>query len=489
MAKTTSLTQSLPAIDLKQIDARDEMNFAEFPIALLSDRAPVGVSSLEFQDTIRDQQTGEMILRTLTIDAPERFGLPTASDDEVILGLIQLTKLRNNFTERVVHFSRYELIQLLGWPNHGASYKRLEESFDRWIRVTLDYKRAWWDKQQNGWVDEKFHVIERFSLFDSAKEIGKPVLPFSSFTWNDVVFNSFQSGYLKSLDLDFYLGLHFATARRMYRFLDKRFYKRSRLEFDLADFAFEHIGMSRSSCQTKLKGGKSYPNLSKVKEKLAQGIEELEAKGFLEPLPVDQRYVQVRRGEWKIIVQRKEKSKPALVADAQPPATIQALVAHGVTAKVAEELVAKYPPDRIARHIEVLEWMLQQAKGQEMQNPGGWLTAAIRDDYAPPKGFIPRAERDRRAKVAEETKAKRKREQETSRRKDEAERIAKKARQSHVDAYLATLSDEEKQVLEERAVNTGDEFQQRVIRGNEPGASMLKRILIENEILRLSPMM
>lgn len=39
-------------------------------------------------------------------------GLPTARDDEVILGLLQLSKLEH-FADRKVHFSRYQLLQLL----------------------------------------------------------------------------------------------------------------------------------------------------------------------------------------------------------------------------------------------------------------------------------------------------------------------------------------------------------------------------------------
>ena len=54
----------------------------------------------------------------------------------------------------------------------------------------------------------------------------KPPLPLSSFRWNEVIFQSFQSGNLKQLDLELYLKLRLPTTKRMYRFLDKRFYRR-----------------------------------------------------------------------------------------------------------------------------------------------------------------------------------------------------------------------------------------------------------------------
>src|SRR5262249_10057946 len=62
---------------------KDEMNIAEFPISLLCDRSPKGQNSVEFSDHIFDSQTGCEISRTLTITAPEKYGLPTSTDDDV----------------------------------------------------------------------------------------------------------------------------------------------------------------------------------------------------------------------------------------------------------------------------------------------------------------------------------------------------------------------------------------------------------------------
>ena len=114
-------------------------------------------------------------------------------------------------------------------------------------------------------------------------------LPLSSFRWNEVIFQSFQSGNLKQLDLEFYLSLRLPTTKRMFRFLDKRFYRRGRLDFDLRTLACEHIGMSRSYAPTELK------------RRLKPALEELEQLGFLEPLGPEERYSYVKRGCWRII--------------------------------------------------------------------------------------------------------------------------------------------------------------------------------------------
>src|SRR3954451_16569962 len=94
---------------------RDEMNFAEFPLALLTDRAPSDLKTLETEDQIYDERKGQVISRKLTITSSDKYGLTTPKDEDVLLALIQLTKQANNFTDRKVCFSRAELLKLLGW--------------------------------------------------------------------------------------------------------------------------------------------------------------------------------------------------------------------------------------------------------------------------------------------------------------------------------------------------------------------------------------
>src|SRR3954453_901526 len=124
--------------------AKDEMNLAEFPIALVTDRVPEGEKTIRFQDRIFDQRKGQLVTRKVLITASDEYGLPTAKDDEVILGLIQLTRRANNFTDRTVRFSRSDLIRLLGWPDTGRSYRRLPPRFPPWLGVWLHYDNPWW---------------------------------------------------------------------------------------------------------------------------------------------------------------------------------------------------------------------------------------------------------------------------------------------------------------------------------------------------------
>lgn len=262
---------------------RDELNFAEFPLATLGARG--GTESLVFEDRVFDKGANKLVTRRLTVSPSSKFGLPTALDEEVLLGLLQLTA-KGEFSSRTVSFSRYELLEELGWSQQTSSYKRVDEALKKWLGVTLYYDNAWWDKEAKSWVSEAFHVIESVTLIDKERR-GKGAKR-SSFTWNENVYRSFEAGYLKKIDFELFKSLESHVAKRIYRFLDKRFFHKDSWSFDLRDFACEHIGLPRS-----------FSN-SKIKERLAAGISELEAKGFLAKLSDEDRFRKLKRGEWKI---------------------------------------------------------------------------------------------------------------------------------------------------------------------------------------------
>ncbi len=376
------LSRTLPLpFDLD--DGRDELNLAEFPLAAIADRVPNNQKTLVFEDRIFDSGKSEMITRRLTISASDKYGLPTSLDDEVILGLIQLAK-QNRFTQRKVNFSRYQLIQVLGWRHEGRSYERLEKSLKRWLGVTLYYDKAWWDKDEQSWVDENFHILEQVTLYDQERRLKRlrssnPDSPLSSFTWNEVVFRSFKSGYLKAINLGVFRQLEHAAAKRMYRFLDKRFYHKSRWEFSLVEFACEHIGLSRNY------------DTGQLKRRLQSAIDELEAVGFLERLTLSQRYVKISRGDWRIVFIKK--ATPPIERPSPGHASLtKRLAEFGVTPSVATELVGGYPAELIETQMEVLVRLQQVKERASIRNPAGYLVKSIREGFLPPQRMFPKSE-------------------------------------------------------------------------------------------------
>lgn len=355
-------------------EGRDENNLAEFPLSVLTDRVPDGLKTLEFEDTVRDWQTGQTITRRVCITGSDKFGLPTAKDEDVLLALVQFTKIANNFTSPEVHFTKRQMIELLGWDNRGWAYDRLEESLHRWKGVSIFYKSAWRDHGKRKWCDsEALGVIDYVRLTDSRR---RPATPDgdhrSRIIWNKMLFESFAAGYLKKLDYRAYRSLERPAARRAYRFLDKRFHHQPDWEFELRSFACEKIGLSRKY------------DTGQLKQRLQPALNELERIGFIAPVA----YRKQRPKVWQIAISK----SPAAASDPSPAAAAApleaGLVERGIGAAVACSLAAEHSESRIREKLQFFDWLVARRDRRVSKNPPGFLTAAIRKNYPLPKDYL-----------------------------------------------------------------------------------------------------
>ena len=472
--------------DATSIDVygRDEMNLAEFPIAALTDHVPRGRNTICFGDA-----SGSVM-----ITGSDAYGLPTPADADVVVALIQLTKRRNGFTAPTVPFSRTEVLAILGWPESGKSYRRLTESLMRWSTTSLKFEGTWWDQKARRRITAVFHILNEVVLFDRADsgdgESGPP--PQSYFAWNKIFLSSCQAGNLKRLDLGMYFALEHASSKRLYRFLDKRLHRQPDQTFDLAEVAFERVGLSRGYV-----GKKGGINIAKVREKLRPAIRELEERGFLVPLSPEDRYRKLDPGGWTIRFIRTGEARPpeaeaeveaagetgpatdgvgaaiATVAAAADPAAVAAsvelLVARGVTRTKAEGLAGRHPAATVAEKVEIFDWKVAEDPSGMRKNPAGWLVRAIEDGYPAPPGFRSRA--DREARVERERAA-----AEEARRaraeRGRGDRVGKA-----VDAHIARLSPAERAALEAEALAAAPEEARRDHAAPDTPPSIRKALL------------
>ena len=347
------------------------MNLAEFPFALLADRHPKGLETVIFSDIITGRD-GEQVERVWTVTGSEEFGLPLASDELVYVALMEVTK-EQGFRNRTIYITRYDLIKRLGWADKGDSYKRLQQALDRLLGVTIKAERAFWDNKKKRYVDVGFHVIDDYAIYDEQpgrkSRVGKRRLPYSYVAWNQVIFASFQSGYIKRLDTAFFFSLRSALSRRLYRYLDKKRYDgKPAYRIGLRKLAFEKLGMSRNY----------YP--SHIKQELARAHKELIERGFLR----DASY-QERRGRQDDLVVYRFTARKHLVEQKAPRAReqdelVEALVAEGVTQSVAEGLVAEYG--------EEARVQLKYLPFRAPRDPAAVLVESIRGRWEPPASYL-----------------------------------------------------------------------------------------------------
>ena len=454
-------------------EGKDEMNLAEFPLCALAHRLRPDQKTLRFEDRLWDERRRQTISRQLTITGSDAYGLPTALDDEVLLALIQISKV-NQFGDRTVGFTRYQLLQLLDWSKEGKNYERLEASLNRWTGVTLYYKNAWWNKNRQCWVSEKFHVLDNVRLFeketagDQPEEDGNQ----SVFIWNEVIFQSFQAGNLKSIDFDFFRELRSAVAKRLYRFLDKRFFHRRHWEFDLREFAHEHAGFSR------------HYDTANLKRKLRPGILELEQRGYLKPLAEGERFQKLCTGEWRIRFdrQRKTKAEQEPGTEAEPLPLVEALVQRGVAPATAQKTVKQFPAERIQAQLEVFDYLVAQKDAKVSRNPPGFLISAIRGKFAPPKSYVDHESARQRKQKCE---ARQRQAVESRQRQETDEREQEQAQAETIRQFWDSWSIEERARLEDEALALATPMQRKMLARGGTLAEVTRKLLLNTYALKL----
>jgi hypothetical protein len=415
---------------------KDEMNLAEFPIAVVAEAARPGQLTLHFADTIPDAARGGMIERSVTVHGTEEWGLPAAHDDDVMVGLLQLS-YQAGWPKRI-RFTRYELCQLLRWSVGGASYRRIYRALHRLSTTTYNYRYAWRDRTNNEWIPS--HV---FSYIQALKvhEADRPTQSGRcEVTWSDDFHRSLEAGNLKGIDFGLFISLKSPIAKRLYRFLDKRF-GAGRRDYtrDLHELAFEKIGVARS-----------YRDAAQIKRLLTPAIRELEQAGFIQPAPPGQRFRKLRRGKWTVHFVRANRVKPNAPKADSMEAT---LIDLGILPSQARKFVEDHSKEYLEEKIDQLPFRNPD------RNPAGYLATSIREKLPAPDGYQPPEIRAREEKRRQE-----------QRRKTQRQETARKEREESLQATAEELRLQAESALRELPAEALDELR-RTARRRFPDAS------------------
>lgn len=464
-------------------DGRDELNLAEFPISAIGSRSDPNLKTLKFEDRSFDKAAGEMIDRKLIVTASDEYGLPTTSDDEVLLGLLQISRLQK-FESPTVTFTPYQLLRILGWSVSTYNYQRIREAINRWVGVTLYYDNAWRDKQTGQWVDAKFHFIEFVEFYKQGKEGAFAANGASVIKWNELIFRNFREGNLKTLDFHLFRALGSGIAKRLFRFLDKRFYHRKNLVFALEAFACDKIGLTRPIKVSSNK--KTTVDIAQIKRRLLPGIIELEKHKFIFPKSPEDRFTKDPTGVWQVHFERYiegDDRQQELVIEVEDIGLLEGrLIGHGVSKAQSRRLVSEYDDERVESQLDGLEFLLAKGGEGAPENRAGWVVKAITENYGPPRGFKPRAqiaheaqERAEKAKAKEESLRKKKLSQ-------EMDKVSEKEREAmeteKVETYLASLNAKERDALERDALKDSPNAVGRV-------SSPFRRAVVHTYVLEL----
>lgn len=456
---------------------KDEMNLIENCFFSATNRVDRTTKSLKFESEVNCRIEKRKIKRKLTVAFSAEYGRPTPSDDMVLVALMKLTR-DAGFSNQKIYFSRYELIKVLKWSDGGRSYERIDEAMNRLVGTHLVWDNAFWDNSAKSWVDRKFNLIDDVYLYDREKYeralAASDSRPKSWFKWSDVMFESFNSGYIKTIDLQMLQSLKEVVGRRLYRWLDKHFNNPNRkmpLEISVEDLA------------TKKLGFKKVP-VSHLKRMMQPAIQELEGVGFV--APDSQRFAGtgissvVRFAPQK--KRRSNENQSSIEKEVRREAPPHArLIQLGISRKLASQWL-ETKPERVARQLQHLDYLNQS--GRPPKNKAAWLTTAIKSDFALPEGLLKVQQRGNSSTHATR-KAKSTKHKQIIERKKHQETRAKVAK------YLQSLSAHERRKLESQAIEGGspamvDRLRELEKRGETQIAAMYREQLIAQLILEIS---
>lgn len=395
MEELTKKEKKSEPINLHKELGKDEMNLAEFPIALLSERDLKKKKTIK---KIRIISTPDDIKldQEWIITGSDEYGLPLAQDDDVLIALLKVGS-ESDFESSTINFTRHGLIKIMGWDNQGWSYKRIEDALNRLAGVRIITKNAFYDRESQTYISRNIGILDSFEIFEKKykrKTAHQVPLSLSYVRISEELYKSIKTGYIKYIDTNFYYSLSSSISKRLYRFLDKKRYHKKKFEINLLHLAETNLGMDLSTRQYA----------SQIKQRMDTAHQELIKKGFLKSAE----YQKTQDGKnWKVIyIFTQELSRKLSLNEPSEESSdylVVALIERGITDTVAKELAKKYP-ETIEEKIDLLDYAIKTNSSSVSENPAGWLRRAIEEDYKPPKGYKTPTQRKEEKEEIETTK-------------------------------------------------------------------------------------
>jgi Replication initiator protein A len=340
-----------------------EINLELLPLFLYKTRGR-SEESLEATNVI-SAADGQRLEQYIKVVGGREYGLPGPTERDVHVAIMKLVhRVGGMPPDGVVSFSLYELLKVMGKNRGGNNYEKVRESLDRIADSVIYAKNAFYDNETEQF---RTHRFTPWSVHFSSTRQGqgrsaeRHVLKF-----HEILVHSYNSGFLKTLDTDFFFSLKNPMAKSLYQLVDAK--RRGKLSWT--------VGVQQ--LRQLIPMPESYRYDSKIREKVEPGLKELKRRGFLERADYEQ------RGEDQVICFRvsrdfvEPRDRPQVSLSSRERDTADALIRHGVSAPKAEKLVSDNGATHCRRYLDALPHQTGIA------NPAGWLIRYIENAWPVP---------------------------------------------------------------------------------------------------------
>ncbi len=314
---------------------------------------------------------GERLEQYWRISIPEPYELPGTFDQDTWVAVQTLVNMRGGMpADGKLSFSMYEILEIMGRPDNGQSYKELRESLMRLSATYIYSENAFYSKDIEKFETRGFNLWDvHFSQMVN-KKLGRASEK-HELEFHSVVRRSFQAEYLKTLDKDFYYSLSSRFAKRLYRLIDRK----------RGDNLSWSVPLERLKQLLPLPVSYRYPSKIKTVLKTAHG--ELRQKGFLIETSYERaKNLTVRyriNDEFVLRRSRPEASGTAAsstsVFSPSDEVAYRRLREQRVWPNVARQLISQKGAQQCLKYVQALSYQ------RGITDPGAWLKWAIETDF------------------------------------------------------------------------------------------------------------
>lgn len=378
----------------------------------------------------------------------------------------------------------------------GRTAKQIDSALLSIVTTSVFSKNTFFLKNQKGYLNEAFHIYDRVVF------VGQPLPDGQVADSIYVVLGSWyleniNASYVVPLDFDYLRSIRGPVASRMYELFHHWFFVSLRGGHPTIERRYStlcsYFPLTRQD------------TLWKAKKQLREAHVQHHQNGYLASLP-EWRPIRGTRKDWTIVYtagkraldeRRRNQSRrgqDALSPDelshpvrpALPPALPDASTAlakelelRGVSLSIALSLVRDRDLVQVQRKLEIFDWLMAKPECPIDRNPAGYLRNSIEQGFAEPEGFIPAAERQRRAAEAaalvqaEKTAA-------------ASAQHEQQTREARLDALWDSLSEQDRNDLRQQARATLTPYAQTALQKEElAGTRGVGHLSLEAEVRKL----
>lgn len=338
---------------------RAEANLEAYPLFAVKARNRKE-NHLVFERPIQGED-GTTLLQRWEVEPPAKLGMPGPFDQDVYLAVLQLLEMRGGMPrDGELHFSLYELSNILGWTKSGNTYEKIRQSLRRISSTTLTSENAYYSKAEERFLSDTFQV---WSVHFSRTKRGNSVRERHTLRFHKIFIRNYLAQYLKGLDPEFYWALPSPLAKRLYRLVDLERDGSLIWKADLFNLR-QQIPLTGYSYVSELKRALDPAHCELIRRSFLNGVEYRGKSGIL--YRVSQEFA------------RRQKARE-LSGDPGELFAIERLTSEGIRGDVARDLVAYHGSDKCLRYADALEHQ------RGIRNRAGWLRRAIEKGFELPE--------------------------------------------------------------------------------------------------------